>query len=63
MTYAEREARRVALIEMARQEYSDSATVQIDDSAQLSEGLDNGVFVQAWVWVPLAGTQYDKEKT
>lgn len=28
----------------------------------VSEGDDNGAYVQAWVWVSFAGTEFDKEK-
>lgn len=31
------------------------------DQAILSEGEDNGSWVNAWTWVPFAGTEFDKE--
>jgi len=34
---------------------------EIQDDAILSEGEDNGAYLQAWVWVDFAGTDLDKE--
>lgn len=50
------------IIEMARNEHQDDGEVEIDDDAKLSEGSDNGTYVQAWVWVSFAGTKFDKEQ-
>jgi hypothetical protein len=57
------EARRVAIVKMARDEHYCGGEVEVDDNALLSEGDDNGTYVQAWVWVGFAGTEFDKEKT
>lgn len=46
--------------EMARDEHQREGEVEIDDNAILSEGDDNGTYVQAWVWVDFAGTKFDK---
>jgi hypothetical protein len=55
------EADRRAIVEMARDEYETTdGDVQVDDTAQVSHGSDNGAYVQAWVWVSFAGTQFDK---
>ena len=54
------DARHKAIIELAREEYREGT--HIDDDAKLSEGSDNGCYVQAWVWVSFGGTPYDKEK-
>jgi hypothetical protein len=35
--------------------------LEIDDDATVSEGDDNGAFVQAWVWVDFYGTLFDKD--
>lgn len=35
--------------------------LEIDDDAIVSEGDDNGAYVQAWVWVRFAETPWDKE--
>jgi hypothetical protein len=58
----EAEERRLAIIEMARQEHQEDGEVEIDDNATLSEGTDNGCYVQAWVWVGFSDTKFDKEK-
>lgn len=39
-------------IEAARLIYADEGVIEIDDSAKVSRGEDNGAYVQAWVWVP-----------
>lgn len=46
---------------MAREQWSEEGTLEIDDNAVISDGDDNGAYVQAWVWVSFAGTQLDKE--
>jgi hypothetical protein len=56
------EARRVGIIELARNEHQKDGEVEIDDNAQLSEGNDNGCYVAAWVWVGFSGTPFDKDK-
>lgn len=48
--------------EMAFEEYHDDGTIEIDSGAKVSEGTDNGAYVQAWVWVDFAGTEFDREK-
>ena len=36
--------------------------LEFDESAVVSEGDDNGAYVQAWVWVSFEGTHLDKVK-
>lgn len=52
------------VIDLARTEYQfpSGGAVQIDADADIADGAGNGTFVQAWVWVDFAGTQFDKEK-
>ena len=50
------------IVELARNEHQQDGEVEIDDNAQLSEGNDNGCYVQAWVWVSFSGTPFDKDK-
>ena len=58
----EAEARRVAVVELAKGlALVRDGECEVDDSATLSEGDDNGTYVQAWVWVDFAGTPFDKE--
>ena len=35
--------------------------LELDSDAKVSEGDDNGAYVQAWMWVPFEGTDLDKE--
>jgi hypothetical protein len=56
------DARREKIIWIARQRYQREGSIEIDDGAILSEGEDNGTYVQAWVWVDFAGTEFDKEE-
>lgn len=53
--------RELAIIELAREEHGRDGECEIDDGATLSEGDDNGTYVQAWVWVSFEGTPFDKE--
>ena len=56
-----REERRLEIIELAREQREQEGAVEIDDNTLLSEGNDNGCYVQAWVWVDFAGTRFNKE--
>jgi hypothetical protein len=49
-------SRRKLILEMASKLHENEGTLEIDSNAKLSEGDDNGTYVQAWVWVPFAGT-------
>ena len=60
--HAPAEERRLAIIGLAQSRYEQEGSVEIDDNAHLSEGNDNGCYVQAWVWVDFARTRFDKEK-
>ena len=60
--YTQSEERRCAIIELARQQRQEEGLVEIDTNACLSEGNDNGCYVQAWVWVDFAETRFNKEK-
>ena len=66
--FGEVESRRQDIVELARKQhcsdyYSDHDYPEIDDDAKVSEGEDNGAYVQAWVWVPFEGTPLDKDST
>lgn len=54
----EEEARRVKIVALAK---SEEGTIEIDKNAEVSEGDDNGAYVQAWVWVSFHGTDLDKD--
>ncbi len=56
------EERRCEIIELARQEHQQDGEVEIDDNAILSEGNENGCYVQAWVWLDFDQTKFDKSE-
>lgn len=58
--HLEAEERRSGIIELAREQRGEEGAVEIDDNAALSEGDDNGCYIQAWVWVDFVGTKFDK---
>jgi hypothetical protein len=60
------ENRRQDIIELAREQHCSSyehGHPEIDDDAKVSEGGDNGAYVQAWVWVSFEDTPLDKGET
>lgn len=57
------EADRRAIIALARKDHRvREGELEIDDNAILSHGFDNGVYVQAWIWIDFTHTQFDKER-
>jgi hypothetical protein len=60
--HTQAEERRCEIIELAREQREIEGAVEIDDTALLSEGNDNGCYVAAWVWVDFAGSNFDKQK-
>lgn len=34
--------------------------LELDSNAKVSEGDDNGAYVQVWMWVSFEGTELDK---
>ncbi len=60
--HTEAEDRREEIIGLAREQRQEDGAVEIDDDAKLSEGSDNGCYVQAWVWADYDGTKFDKYK-
>ena len=57
-----KEERRADLVTMAKRKLEEPGELEINDDAEVSEGGDNGCYVQAWVWLDFAGTAYDKEE-
>src|SRR5215472_14714934 len=41
--------------------YAREGEIEFDEDARISEGDDNGAYVQAWVWVEFGGTPLDKD--
>ena len=60
--HTQAEERRCEIIELAREQREIEGAVEIDDTALLSEGNDNGCYVAARIWVDFARTKFDKEK-
>ncbi len=58
--YLAAEERRSEIIDLAREQHGEEGAVEIDDNAQVSDGNDNGCYIQAWVWVDFDGTKFDK---
>lgn len=56
------EQRRQRIVALAQEMHSEDGQWEIDEDAVVSEGEGNGAYVQAWVWVPFEGTEFDKEK-
>ena len=55
--------RKSDIIDLARERHHKDGEIEIDCSARLSEGGDNGCYVSAWVWVDFTDTPFDKEKS
>lgn len=53
--------RRESIVKLAQSIWHEDGAIEIDDTAQVSEGFDNGAYVQAWVWVDFEDTELSKE--
>ena len=40
----------------------DEGSTEVDESAVISEGDENGAYVMTWTWLDFEGTKFDKEK-
>jgi len=61
-TKAKKSPRDQKILDLARQnENLRDGELELDDNAIISEGEDNGAYVQVWMWVPFDGTPLDKE--
>jgi hypothetical protein len=47
--------RQAIIRELAADEYHKDGSIEIDTFAEVSEGDENGAYVQAWVWVSFEG--------
>ncbi len=54
--------RREQIVEMARESLGREGAIEFDDDAVVSEGSDNGAYVEGWIWVDFEGTPLDKAK-
>ena len=48
----EAEERRRSIIKLAKNTIEKEGSLEIDSDAEISEGNDNGCYVQAWAWLP-----------
>jgi hypothetical protein len=60
-TSAQEELDRKEVIDLARKDPRvREGELEIDESAVVSWGADNGAYVQAWLWVSFEGTRFDQ---
>ena len=55
--------RRQQILELARATLVREGELEFDDGAIVSEGNDNGAYLQAWAWVDFGGTTLDKDQS
>lgn len=61
-TKTKKPTRRERILELARQNQNlHEGELELDDNAKISEGDDNGAYVQVWMWVPFDETPLDKD--
>lgn len=48
------------VIALAHEQRARDGDIEFDQDAKVSEGDDNGAYVQAWVWIDFSGTELDK---
>ena len=46
-----RQFTRKQYVAAAHRLYQDDGSLEIDESATISEGVEHGAYVQAWIWV------------
>jgi hypothetical protein len=46
---------------LAMESFHVEGECEVDDNAVVSEGEDNGAYVQVWAWVSFDGTALDKD--
>jgi hypothetical protein len=54
--------RREQIVEMARESLGREGAIEFDDDAVVSEGSDNGAYVEGWIWLSFSGSPLDKER-
>lgn len=50
------------IVALAREQHERDGEIEFDDPVIVSEGEDNGAYVQAWIWVDFSGTPLDKSE-
>ena len=54
-----KKTRRLKILDLARQ-FESEGDLELDDDAKISEGDDNGAYVQMWKWVSFSDTELCK---
>jgi len=54
--------RRQKILELGRRTLPREGELEFDDDAIVSEGDNNGAYLQGWAWVDFAGTNLDKHQ-
>ena len=49
-------------VDAARSIYHQDGEIEVDDGAKVSRGTDDGVYVQAWVWVGNESIEQEPER-
>ena len=52
--------RSAEILHLAKEQIQSDGALEIDDDSLVSEGDDNGAYVQAWCWVDFTDTPLDK---
>lgn len=47
---------------LANENHARDGEIEFDDGCVVSEGGDNGAYVQGWVWVPFSDSDLDKDR-
>ena len=55
--------RRQQILELARATLAREGELEFDDGTIVSEGNDNGAYLQGWAWVDFGGTDLDKDQS
>lgn len=50
------------ILALARERLASDGEVELDEDAVVSEGDENGAYVQGWLWVSFDGTELSKEE-
>lgn len=49
------------IADLAYELFHEDGDLEFDDTAQVSEGEDNGAYVSCWKWVSFDGTEFEKK--
>lgn len=55
-------SREAKIVAMADDKFGKEGDLEFDTDAEVSDGDDNGAYVQCWKWLDFKGTEFDREK-